>query len=450
VIESICYSRQLDPWFKEKHENNTSYWAQFGADPPQMFFSAPDGTFRIFPGRHNCSNYDPRERPWYVAASSGPKNIMLVLDTSASMTENLKLDLLKKAAKRVVNTLTANDRIGIVRFSDNATSISPDGRMRKANETIRKMICDEIDSFEAKGETNFDNAFKIAFDVINRSMEVEAELINCNSAILFLTDGEKTEPKNLEESDLISQIVAGLEEIENSIGKPVLLFTFSVNGDNDSVVHRFPKNLACAFERGVWSKITDPKKIVESLESYYKLFTLGLGQGGNQGVAWVEPYSFFTGGVKGTTVSAPVYDKLGNLVGVVGIDFTLEAINNAAGLDASSQEAFHTATQLWTCPSLNLSFCELESSRQGAAGNDALCYCSESQSNCTANCTEEQLIKTEPDNCSSVSDHPEELYGNTDNKGTNSTVSTRMIHALSSRLKRLCPYKILLPLHFTR
>lgn len=423
VIESICYSRQLDPWFKEKHENNTSYWAQFGADPPQMFFSAPDGTFRIFPGRHNCSNYDPRERPWYVAASSGPKNIMLVLDTSGSMGDptTLKLDLLKKAAKRVVNTLTANDRIGIVRFSDNATSISPDGRMLKANETIRKMICDGIDKFEAGGDTIFDNAFEIAFDVISSTMEEEGELVVCNSAILFLTDGEITEQENLSESNLISQIVARLEEIENAIGKPVLLFTFSVSGEDDNV-HRFPKNLACAFERGVWSKITDPYKIVESLESYYKLFALGLGQGGNQGVAWVEPYSFFTGGVKGTTVSAPVYDEFGNLVGVVGIDFTLEAINKAVRLEDSSQEALDLATKDVPCPSLNLSFCELESFRhQGAAGNDALCYCSESQSNCTANCTEEQLIKTEPDNCSSVSDHPEELYGNTDNEGTNST-----------------------------
>jgi Mg-chelatase subunit ChlD len=101
----------------------------------QSFLGLPDGTFRIFPGRHNCSDYDPTERPWYVAASSGPKNIMLVLDTSGSMgtPTNLKLDLLKKAAKRVVNTLTVRDRIGIVRFSDNATSISPNGRMLIAN-----------------------------------------------------------------------------------------------------------------------------------------------------------------------------------------------------------------------------------------------------------------------------------------------------------------------------
>ena len=37
----------------------------------------------------NCPNgvndFDPTVRPWYIAASSGPKDIILVLDTSGSM-----------------------------------------------------------------------------------------------------------------------------------------------------------------------------------------------------------------------------------------------------------------------------------------------------------------------------------------------------------------------------
>ena len=31
------------------------------------------------------NNYDPRVRPWYVAASTGPKDVVLILDTSGSM-----------------------------------------------------------------------------------------------------------------------------------------------------------------------------------------------------------------------------------------------------------------------------------------------------------------------------------------------------------------------------
>ena len=41
------------------------------------------------PGK--CPNgrntYNPTVRPWYVAASSGPKDVILVIDTSGSMRE---------------------------------------------------------------------------------------------------------------------------------------------------------------------------------------------------------------------------------------------------------------------------------------------------------------------------------------------------------------------------
>ena len=52
--------------------------------------------FRMYPGSpgtcpNGRNNYDPRVRPWYVAASSGPKDVILVLDTSASMDNNGRL-----------------------------------------------------------------------------------------------------------------------------------------------------------------------------------------------------------------------------------------------------------------------------------------------------------------------------------------------------------------------
>ena len=48
---------------------------------------------------------DPRIRPWYVAASSGPKDVVIVLDVSGSMSQYNRLDLAKEAAETVINTL---------------------------------------------------------------------------------------------------------------------------------------------------------------------------------------------------------------------------------------------------------------------------------------------------------------------------------------------------------
>lgn len=60
--------------------------------------------------REECYGYDPRRRPWFVAASSGPKDLVLVLDTSGSMNDYGRLDLLKEAAitgelKNLIQTL---------------------------------------------------------------------------------------------------------------------------------------------------------------------------------------------------------------------------------------------------------------------------------------------------------------------------------------------------------
>jgi hypothetical protein len=143
----------------------------------------------------------------------------------------------------------------------------------------------------------------------------------------------------------------------------ILLFSVS---DIDEV-HTFPKELACSTKFGVWSKIVDARFIVESFESYYTLFALGLGQSSSNEafVAWVEPYNFATGGILGTTVSAPVYDRSKDppiFVGVVGIDFTMVAHNKALGLEAGSQEALERVIMKSTarCPSWNLSICMLE------------------------------------------------------------------------------------------
>ena len=60
-----------------------------------QYFGATTGVHRVFPGHEWPSNfigfhedYDPRTRPWYVSAMSGPKDIVLVLDGSESMAKH--------------------------------------------------------------------------------------------------------------------------------------------------------------------------------------------------------------------------------------------------------------------------------------------------------------------------------------------------------------------------
>ena len=189
LIESICFSRYLDEWFVNKRAAGADYWKSLNIQPRDMYFGSHTGAFRIFPARQSqtCGVYDPRLRPWYVAGSSGSKNVILILDVSGSMGDKNRLPMLKLAAKRVVSTLTISDRVLIVPFSTNAQPITTqDGYMFRATNDNKAYFSNAIDQFSAQGNTNFYDAFGKAFDVFEKSAAHEITA-SCNSAILFFT-----------------------------------------------------------------------------------------------------------------------------------------------------------------------------------------------------------------------------------------------------------------------
>lgn len=81
----------------------------------------------------NCGDYDPRVRPWYVAASSGPKDVVVIVDISGSMDDNGRLALAQDAVKSVLDTMNEHTFVNIVLFS---TDVS----VRKANIVRRPMM----------------------------------------------------------------------------------------------------------------------------------------------------------------------------------------------------------------------------------------------------------------------------------------------------------------------
>jgi Mg-chelatase subunit ChlD len=60
-----------------------------------------------------------------VAASSGPKDIIIILDISGSMSRQDRISLAKTAAIDVISALTIADHFGVVLFSDSAELADP-------------------------------------------------------------------------------------------------------------------------------------------------------------------------------------------------------------------------------------------------------------------------------------------------------------------------------------
>ena len=67
-----------------------------------------------------CGNYDTTNRPWYVATTSGPKDIILILDFSTSMNPRGMTDMMREAADQVLDMFSVVDHVGVVTFSDEA------------------------------------------------------------------------------------------------------------------------------------------------------------------------------------------------------------------------------------------------------------------------------------------------------------------------------------------
>eukprot|EP00665_Eupelagonemidae_sp_cell47_P004698 gene4697-8967_t len=190
------------------------------------------GNFVQWPGIEWCpTDYDPRFRPWYAAAASGPKDVVIVVDVSGSMSISGRIDLAKSAVLAVIDTFTAADYATIVIFSDSASSFSASlGKMDKTRRLAMKAWAES--NVYAGGGTNFVGAFDKA-------------------------DGE---PSSWTDSE-----VASMTSSWTTAGEP-MLFTYALGASapTDKL-----KAIACDH-KGVFQSVADGGSLANAMSSYYK------------------------------------------------------------------------------------------------------------------------------------------------------------------------------------
>jgi von Willebrand factor type A domain len=373
----------LDAWFVQKRANDSDYWKELlqSSEPPlnSMFFGSRHGPFRIYPARQSkdCGEYDARLRPWFIAGSSGPKNVVLIVDISGVMGSGERLKLLQQASQRVVNATTIHDHITVVSFSSTAKAYTTvDGLMFKATEDNKLLLNDYIANFTALGGTNYYEAFDKAFDVLDATIASEL-FTKCHTAVIFVTDdGAGNQKLGRNSTEVKSLVATRMKNVSEASEKPAILFTYSLSSSSSNrddaakVSLPFPAELACEVEYGVWSHISNDNDLPVALSNYYHLFTFGFGSKDDTFVAWVDPYIFATP-ANGTTVSRPVYDRTrGMFLGVVGINFDLRVLDAAlsSGRPAAAKETIRQEVirrigllSNMHCPRvLTLTACELD------------------------------------------------------------------------------------------
>ena len=348
VITEECWTRDLNEDFVANRARDTQIlrWQQIGT---------PTGFYRIYPGvpQQTCYAYDPRVRPWYVAATSGPKDVILVIDVSGSMSSNNRIGLARDAAITVINTLTNSDYVAVVLFNADALQLlpltdpaqTPGDLIQATNENIVR-LSERVATIQPSGNTNFEAAFGLAFSIVDGATELTS---NCQKAIIFLTDGIPT----------VGLAGTQLEERVKSLNRnpdgtlKATLFTFTL-GNN--VQETLPLAFACQ-NQGIFTHVNDGGNLREQMSQYYEYYAT-LRQSDSERVVWVEPYIDASGAGLLVTASRAVYDGSTTpprLVGVVAVD-TLVSDLKAAGLreNMDFEGVIRSLAARNTCPPFSL------------------------------------------------------------------------------------------------
>ena len=362
VIADICATKRLDTVFRAHYSDSVA------SDTPTrwQYFGSVNGMYRFFPGNTwgqsggRCSAYDPRERGWYVAASSGAKRVTIIIDTSGSMGSNNRMSLAKSAANSVLKTLTNADTLAVVDFSSAAVAWrSVHAPATAANLAYATQF---VNRMTPGGLTYYAKALDVAYDVIQSSQNNNVGTNACRDVILFLTDGEP--------SDASSTIYQAAERIKSLVPN-LVMFTYSVSSSISGNLREIPFNMACR-NGGVWAGITDVTKIREQMVGYHNFLSTGFNR---TEPVWVEPYTDALGLGQVITVSAPVFDQTlapPYLLGVVGVDVLFDDFK-ATG-EASSTILERLVERSSQCSEVGLTPCQLTAlqAQSGAACNATL------------------------------------------------------------------------------
>jgi hypothetical protein len=269
---------------------------------------------------------------------TGPKDIVIVLDVSGSMSTDpvaKRNEKAMEAVERLMMTFTEKDYVGLVLFNDRAyvpavqclsntavqfwcvewdpaksSSKYPNiaGEMPNLvpmtdgsivlNEDGTASITDDnkkaiIEAAKKRllprslGDTNFFAGLKVAFDMLITSLTPTDGTVTsscqicdggCNQMILFMTDGLDGSGR----PDLLGDIAEMQAEISakrpNKEPVPIYTYTFgkdAIAGTDDLKLSQLPTKIACQ-NLGVAYQIEDGSDLASVMTDYYKYFIWGL------------------------------------------------------------------------------------------------------------------------------------------------------------------------------
>ncbi|XP_064214426.1 voltage-dependent calcium channel subunit alpha-2/delta-3 isoform X3 [Tribolium castaneum] len=185
VISGIIWSELLDKTFKNNYKQDpTLSWQYFGSST---------GFMRQFPAmiwsQEPIDLFDCRTRSWYIEAASSPKDVVILVDRSGSMT-GMRREIARHVVHNILDTLGNNDYVNIFTFSNTTDPLIEcfDNILVQANLANVRVLKEAMADFKTEQIANLSLALVTAFQLLENYRN-ESKGANCNQAIMLVTDG---------------------------------------------------------------------------------------------------------------------------------------------------------------------------------------------------------------------------------------------------------------------
>ncbi|XP_055974553.1 voltage-dependent calcium channel subunit alpha-2/delta-1 [Sorex fumeus] len=317
VLNELNWTSALDEVFKRnQREDPTLLWQVFGS---------ATGLARYYPASPWVDNsrtpnkidlYDVRRRPWYIQGAASPKDMLILVDVSGSVS-GLTLKLIRTSVSEMLETLSDDDFVNVASFNSNAQDVSCFQHLVQANVRNKKVLKDAVNNITAKGITDYKKGFSFAFEQL---LNYNVSRANCNKIIMLFTDGGE---------ERAQEIFAKYNK-----DKKVRVFTFSVGQHN---YDRGPIQWMACENKGYYYEIPSIGAIRINTQEYLDVLGRPMVLAGEKAkqVQWTNVYLdalelglVITGTLPVFNITGQVENKTKNqlILGVMGIDVSLDDI----------------------------------------------------------------------------------------------------------------------------
>ncbi|KAM9328056.1 voltage-dependent calcium channel subunit alpha-2/delta-1a [Pholidichthys leucotaenia] len=186
ILNELNWTEGLEDIFRKNKEDDPSLlWQVFGSATGLARYYPASPWIDLSNLPNNVDLYDVRRRPWYIQGAASPKDMLILVDASGSVS-GFTLKLIRISVIEMLGTLSDDDFVNVVYFNEEASHAACFQNLVQANVRNKRVLQDAVQNISAKGITNYKGGFELAFDQLAQTNVSRA---NCNKMIMLFTDG---------------------------------------------------------------------------------------------------------------------------------------------------------------------------------------------------------------------------------------------------------------------